>query len=123
MKRLSFGVWLRRFDCVGIAVLLSLVLAGVSALPAPARSEDSQQSRKPVVCTTDCRPDRSADNEPAGSARWGTLLPSSLVPAMTRIPPATEAGCIEEGQTCVLNGTPCCGSYECKGSFPNTTCQ
>lgn len=33
------------------------------------------------------------------------------------------ANCIEQGLTCVLNGTPCCAPYECKGKFPNTTCQ
>lgn len=31
--------------------------------------------------------------------------------------------CVEKGQTCILNGTACCGSYTCKGKFPNTTCQ
>lgn len=33
------------------------------------------------------------------------------------------ANCIEQGLTCVLNGTPCCAPYECKGKFPNTTCK
>lgn len=33
------------------------------------------------------------------------------------------ASCIEQGLTCVLNGTPCCAPYECKGKFPNTYCQ
>ena len=33
------------------------------------------------------------------------------------------SSCIESGLTCVLNGTPCCAPYECKGKFPNTTCQ
>ena len=33
------------------------------------------------------------------------------------------ADCIAEGLTCVLNGTPCCSPYDCKGKFPNTTCQ
>jgi len=33
------------------------------------------------------------------------------------------ANCIEQGLTCVLNGTPCCSPYECKGKFPNTYCQ
>ncbi len=33
------------------------------------------------------------------------------------------ANCIEQGLTCVLNGTPCCAPYTCKGKFPNTTCQ
>ena len=36
---------------------------------------------------------------------------------------AQSASCIEEGLTCVLNGTPCCAPYKCKGKFPNTTCQ
>lgn len=32
--------------------------------------------------------------------------------------------CIEHGQTCTINGTPCCQSNDaCKGTFPNTTCQ
>ena len=37
----------------------------------------------------------------------------------------SEAGasCIEKGQACTLHGTECRGTYECKGTFPNTTCQ
>lgn len=31
--------------------------------------------------------------------------------------------CIEKDLTCVLNGTPCCSPYSCKGKFPNTTCR
>lgn len=32
--------------------------------------------------------------------------------------------CIAHGQTCTVNGTPCCNSTDsCKGTFPNTTCQ
>jgi hypothetical protein len=33
------------------------------------------------------------------------------------------ASCIEQGLTCILNGTPCCAPYTCKGKFPNTYCQ
>ncbi|MBA4389930.1 MAG: hypothetical protein C0399_03230 [Syntrophus sp. (in: bacteria)] len=33
------------------------------------------------------------------------------------------SNCIEKGLTCVLNGTPCCSPYECKGKFPNTYCK
>jgi hypothetical protein len=36
---------------------------------------------------------------------------------------AQGASCIEGGLTCILNGTPCCPPYECKGKFPNTTCR
>jgi len=32
------------------------------------------------------------------------------------------AGCIEEDQACVLNGTACCAPYSCMGEFPNTYC-
>lgn len=38
-------------------------------------------------------------------------------------PDTVHANCIAEGQTCVLHGTPCCGTFKCKGKFPNTTCQ
>ena len=33
------------------------------------------------------------------------------------------SNCIEKDRTCILNGTPCCDPYECKGKFPNTYCQ
>lgn len=33
------------------------------------------------------------------------------------------ANCIDQGLTCILNGTPCCAPYSCKGKFPNTTCR
>lgn len=36
---------------------------------------------------------------------------------------AQGASCIEKGLTCILNGTPCCSPYECRGKFPNTYCQ
>jgi hypothetical protein len=36
---------------------------------------------------------------------------------------APAASCIEQGLTCILHGTPCCSPYECKGKFPNTSCQ
>jgi len=36
---------------------------------------------------------------------------------------ARAQNCIGPGQACVLNGTPCCGGYSCRGRFPNTTCQ
>jgi hypothetical protein len=32
-------------------------------------------------------------------------------------------GCIEKDRACVLNGTPCCAPYSCKGKFPNTYCR
>ena len=31
--------------------------------------------------------------------------------------------CINQGYACVLNGTPCCAPYSCKGKFPNTYCK
>ncbi len=36
---------------------------------------------------------------------------------------ALAQSCIGQGQTCTLNGTPCCAGYSCQGQFPNTTCQ
>lgn len=32
------------------------------------------------------------------------------------------SGCIEKNRACVLNGTPCCAPYSCRGKFPNTYC-
>lgn len=46
-------------------------------------------------------------------------VPASFVAFNT----APADSCIEQGQTCVLHGTACCAPYECKGKFPNTTCQ
>jgi hypothetical protein len=35
-----------------------------------------------------------------------------------------QSQCIDHGQTCVLNGTPCCLATDaCSGTFPNTICQ
>ncbi len=34
----------------------------------------------------------------------------------------TLSGCIEKEHACILNGTPCCAPYSCKGKFPNTYC-
>ncbi|MHB1955018.1 MAG: hypothetical protein ACYCOU_14875 [Sulfobacillus sp.] len=36
---------------------------------------------------------------------------------------ALAQNCIGPGETCILNGTPCCAGYSCRGRFPNTTCQ
>ena len=35
----------------------------------------------------------------------------------------TAQDCIDKGQVCTINGTPCCAPNYCKGKFPNTTCQ
>ena len=32
------------------------------------------------------------------------------------------SGCIKKNRACVLNGTPCCAPYSCRGKFPNTYC-
>jgi|HubBroStandDraft_6_1064221.scaffolds.fasta_scaffold433922_1 hypothetical protein len=46
--------------------------------------------------------------------------PSNATPIKKR--PLAQS-CIGHGQVCVLNGTPCCGPYQCRGPFPNTSCQ
>jgi hypothetical protein len=43
--------------------------------------------------------------------------------AINHRPTLAQDQCIADGQTCTLNGTPCCGTEKCKGTFPNTTCQ
>jgi hypothetical protein len=32
-------------------------------------------------------------------------------------------GCVGKDQACTLNGLACCPGLQCKGRFPNTTCQ
>jgi len=39
----------------------------------------------------------------------------SLHKILDGIPDTVQANCIEQGQTCVLHGTPCCDPYKCKG--------
>jgi hypothetical protein len=32
--------------------------------------------------------------------------------------------CVDDGQPCVIGGTPCCNeASSCSGTFPNTICQ
>ena len=47
----------------------------------------------------------------------------SLHKILVGIPDTVHATCIAQNQTCVLHGTPCCGPYKCKGTFPTTICQ
>jgi len=44
-------------------------------------------------------------------------------PAMSGRFLLSDDQCIAHNGTCVLNGTPCCGSDQRLGKFPNTTCQ
>lgn len=53
----------------------------------------------------------------------GTNVAAAIVGGRGARPDTLYASCIEKGQTCTLHGTPCCGPYDCKGSFPNTTCK
>ena len=55
------------------------------------------------------------------STSENTVNKEKLVAGDTNI--VLAANCIEQGLICVLNGTPCCAPYECKGNFPNTTCK
>jgi hypothetical protein len=65
----------------------------------------------------------------AGSSPIFTTLPrTGPITAMAAHRDALHTGaaqsCIAHGQTCTINGTPCCNSKDsCKGTFPNTTCQ
>lgn len=120
MKRMPFATLTRKVDRSVIAVAVAVMLAGQMLSAAPARGESVPQDPSATLATEGDPLRLLAQRD----LSWNRVLPSApRIPAMTPIPPATGAGCIDEGQTCVVHGTPCCGSYECKGTFPNTTCQ
>jgi hypothetical protein len=55
---------------------------------------------------------------PTASALYGSL---HVKMSRERV---AQSQCIDHGQTCVLNGTPCCLDTDaCAGTFPNTYCQ
>jgi len=59
------------------------------------------------------------------SENTGNVMLAYVPTRSFALPFTTELAnsCIEKGLTCILNGTPCCSPYECKGKFPNTYCQ
>lgn len=93
------------------ALFYLTLVVGFSAAAAQA-AEEPKSPCAPVSHQVD------ATNEADGRAS------ASRVSLMLQSKPAeAAANCIEEGQTCTLHGTPCCGTYKCKGTFPNTTCK
>ena len=52
----------------------------------------------------------------------GTLRGSSTGTLGLKTGTGPVSGCIEKDHACVLNGTPCCAPYSCKGKFPNAYC-
>ena len=52
-----------------------------------------------------------------------TSLSAAGNPGTVPVAGARYQSCIEQGLTCILNGSACCGTLTCKGKFPNTTCQ
>lgn len=63
---------------------------------------------------------------------WGNVGPTDAVSVAQRHAPAKISVehrrvadlCTKHGYACILNGTACCDTTdECKGTFPNTTCQ
>jgi hypothetical protein len=58
-----------------------------------------------------------------GVTTAGTNVAAAIIAGRGTLPDVVNASCIEEGKTCVKHGTPCCGTFQCKGNFPNTTCQ
>ena len=89
------------------SVLLMLVLV----LSFPAFSLAADEADFPVKATVNS----DGQNHSGNDCTAGFVLRDSRL--------MLAANCIEKGLTCVLNGTPCCAPYECKGKFPNTYCQ
>ena len=103
---LAFGLRSAAFAESNDATAASLNTASVPALVAmvPPTTEEAQCRRTPDV----------SESEPQSD-------PLSRSAMSIRLDMADS--CIEKDQACVLHGTPCCGTLECKGKFPNTTCQ
>jgi hypothetical protein len=65
----------------------------------------------------------------AAAASVSAVAPSSLTANLSHVPlggmsRVAQSQCIDHGQTCTINGTPCCQSTDsCSGTFPNTICQ
>jgi hypothetical protein len=90
------------------AILLAALIAGINMVGiANAEDKLTTQNSSPMPET------RVAAGSDLGS----------LHKILIGIPDTVHATCIEQNQTCVLHGTPCCGPYKCKGTFPNTICQ
>jgi hypothetical protein len=70
-------------------------------------------------CINRCREKEKSSGNPVNFTIGSSAAGFDLVAFNS----APAASCIEEGLTCILHGTPCCSPYECKGKFPNTTCQ
>lgn len=70
-------------------------------------------------CQKRCKEKKSQN----GTDNRKGIVPTSVDSSGQHPVYAQGASCIEGGLTCVLNGTPCCPPYECKGKFPNTTCR
>lgn len=67
-------------------------------------------------------PRQTIDPLPSSPTRTASALHASSNARMSRLHVA-QSQCIADGQTCILYGTPCCGTDICAGPFPNTTCQ
>jgi hypothetical protein len=92
---------MRNWKMTGIAALVVLAAAATAAAPASVGT--------------------SGATNPATSQRTPNV---SYTAAHVDVTHVAQTNCIEHGQTCTLNGTACCDSTdECKGTFPNTTCQ
>lgn len=98
----------RMMPMFGKAILSAALIAGIN-IAGIAHAEDKLtiQNSSPMPET------RVAAGKNSGS----------LHRILVGMPDTVHATCIAQNQTCVLHGTPCCGPYQCKGTFPNTICQ
>lgn len=69
-------------------------------------------------CVKNCR-DKDKQSDNSGENTKALLLASCDLAGNSTL----AANCIEKDLICILNGTPCCAPYKCKGKFPNTYCQ
>lgn len=60
-----------------------------------------------------------------GADSTATVDPCGRAPSIGVGPQLVQLPqCVQDGQPCVIGGTPCCNSAsKCSGRFPNTICQ
>jgi len=75
-----------------------------------------------VTSSTVVQPDLNTQVKPAASEIL-SVKQTGQASNQNKLGIVVAQDCIDKGQACVLNGTPCCGNTTCQGKFPNTTCQ
>jgi hypothetical protein len=104
-----------RFSIIGVLILTAMAVA--------AFSPSTDKSVSAATLTAASQPNLDPLTLPSFVQHPIRTVPSQLAYSPRRPIGGVAQNCIAKGQTCVLNGTPCCAGTSCQGNFPNTYCQ